>query len=83
MTASQIISRSEENLGNAATFYLPVVTPFTPPRPFKGLHVGVAGSVTLTGVDGVPVTLQLAAGCWPYGGLTITAATATGVVALF
>lgn len=52
---------------------------------FKALHVGGDGDVTITGVDGVTVTMNLTAGLWPYGGTAIVRATttATDIVALY
>jgi hypothetical protein len=60
-------------------------TNYAAPRPFKGLHVGVAGNVTIVGVDGAATTFALDAGGHPYGGIGITkvSTTATGIIALF
>ncbi len=58
---------------------------YVAPRPFKGIHVSVAGNVTIVGVDGESTTFALDAGGHPYGGIGITRATttATGIIALF
>lgn len=58
---------------------------YTAPRPFKGLHVGVAGDVSIVGLDGTATVFKLAAGGHPYGGTGVIAAdtTATDLVALY
>lgn len=88
MDSAQLINRSEENLGQSANTYQTVdisAADWTPAKPFKGIHVGVAGNLVLKGVDGVNATFAVAAGCYPYGGMTVvrTSTTATGLIALF
>jgi hypothetical protein len=58
---------------------------FTAARPFKGIHVGTAGNVTIVGLDGKATTFALEAGGHPYGGTGIIRATTTAsnLVALF
>ena len=62
------------------------VSKFKPQLPFKGIHVGVAGNVTIVGMDGASATFTaLSAGLWPYAGQAILASTttATGLIAIF
>ena len=68
----------KENTSNlTGGFYAPTVA-------FKGLFIGVAGNVVLTGADGVAVTMSLDTGVFPFGGIKITetGTTATSIVAL-
>lgn len=79
-------SESEALLPQSATCYALVdvsVDPYEPERPFKGLYIGTAGDLQLTGFDGETVTFPVAAGCWPFAGTAIgTDTTAGGIVAL-
>jgi len=52
---------------------------YTPDTPFRAIHIGTggAGDLTLTGHDGYSVTLKLAEGLHPLGGLAIVASTTT------
>lgn len=70
-----------------ASSYASVTTgqDYAPDRPFKGIHIGGAGNITITGANGVSVTLAVTPGHYPYGGAAIVGATttATGIVVLF
>lgn len=88
MRNTQIINDSFQEIINSSLVHQSVnlaSVDFTAPRPFKGLHVGVAGNVTIVGMDGKATTFGLEAGGHPYGGTGIIRATttATGIIALF
>ena len=53
--------------------------------PFKGLIIGASGDIVLRGVDDVQVTLTLAKGIYPLGGIAIVEAgtTATNIVTAY
>ncbi len=88
MDANSIQNKSEGLTPQSATTYQEVDVSeddfLTPDKPFKGVHIGGAGDLVITGIDDVTVTLAVTPGCWPYAGIAITTdTTATGIVALF
>lgn len=54
-------------------------------RPFKGIHVNSAGTLSIVGVDGAEATFSLTPGCWPYGGVGLFRdnSTTTDIVLLY
>lgn len=90
MSPTNISSGSADRISESATDYVEVnltSADFVSTRPFRGLHVGVAGDVVITSpVTGKPVTLKgLTPGLWPYAGKVImkTGTTASSIVALY
>lgn len=60
-----------------------VTVPFTTSTPTRALAIGVAGDITVTMASGASVTITVTAGFWPLAVTAISAATATGIVALY
>lgn len=88
MNRTQLINDSFQEITGSSLVHAAVdlsAADFLAPRPFKGIHVGVAGNVTILGLDGKATTFALDAGGHPYGGTGIIRATttATGIVALY
>lgn len=87
MNPTELTSNSYKQTGQSAINYVNVTFTggfYAPTTAFKGLFIGVAGDVVLTGANGVAVTLSLDTGVFPFGGIKITESgtTATSIVAL-
>ncbi len=87
MNPTELTSNSYKQTGQSAINYADVTFTggfYAPTVAFKGLFIGTAGAVVLTGADGVAVTLTLDTGVFPFGGIKITetGTTALNIVAL-
>ena len=87
MNSTELTHRSYQETGQSAINYASVAYTggfYAPTTAFKGLFIGVAGNVVLTGANGVAVTMTLDTGVFPFGGIKITESgtTATSIVAL-
>lgn len=87
MNPTELTNNSYKETGQSAINYVDVTYTggfYAPEVAFKGLFIGVAGDVVLTGADGVAVTLSLDTGVFPFGGIKITQSgtTALNIVAL-
>jgi|TARA_R110000823_G_C15950470_1_gene501624 hypothetical protein len=87
MNSTELKHNSYKETGQSAINYVNVTFTggfYAPTVAFKGLFIGVAGNVVLTGADGVAVTMALDTGVFPFGGIKITetGTTATSIVAL-
>ena len=75
MNNLQPINRADQSFGLLPVAYHPVETGdinYVPEKPFRGLHVGGDGKISITGIDGVDVTLIFySPGYYPYGGIGI------------
>lgn len=83
MKRNEALLESCERLPDSATSYKAVdltSVDYSPTNPFRALHIGGAGNITITGLDGQPATLAVTPGLWPYAGINIIRATTTATL---